>query len=271
VQKHLIQFTILIAAGAVALLPSVAGANVYRQGSIFHAAPAPHFMPRFQAPRVFQAPRLTRPLLRTHQPRLTTPLLRPHPGGRYVMAPHAMRHQHPLVYGRHGWYAPRNRSAFTLIPALVPGESPVDTETFLASIDVGSPLEPVGGCSTAPCLWAAMSMANDGAWGTAWTYNNADTARAAAIESCTSRASEPCAGIFMAVGTAWIAGLHCQKYDATGTYWRWSVMAPGNDLRAAIRNGYRTVAMNGFYNVNECDFVGAVAANGAQIQFVAQS
>lgn len=152
----------------------------------------------------------------------------------------------------------------------MPGEAPIDTEAFLASIDVASSLEPVDGCAAAPCMWGAMSIANDGAWGAAWNYGTADAARTAAIGNCVARASEPCGGFSTAAGTAWIAGLHCQRYDAAGTYWHWSVMALGNDLGGAIRNAYRTVVLNGFYNVDECDFVAAVAANGTQTQFAAR-
>ncbi len=252
-QKLIIKFGIVAAVGAaMALLPSAAGAVYYRQAPPRYVAPAPRFVPRFQAPA---APR--------YVPRVN-------PGGGYVIAPHLVPHPGPMVFGRNGWHPSRNRSAFVVIPALVPGAVPVDSETFIASIDVASPLEPVTGCTAAPCPWGAMSMANDGSWGTAWSYSDGDAARAAAVGNCASRASEPCAGIFTTVGSAWIAGLHCQHYDAAGTYWHWSVMALGNDLGAAVRNAYRTVVLNGFYNVDECDFVAAVAANGAQTQFAAQ-
>ena len=222
-------------------------------------APAPRVTPRFQAPGIFYRQQIV--------PRYVP---RANPGGRYVIAPHIGSRQGPLVFGPYGWHPPHNRSSFTAIPALVSGGAPVNTEAFIDSIDVASPLEPVAGCSLSPCMWGSMSMANDGSWGTAWNYDNAGAAQSQAVGNCASRAMEACAGIGTVVGTAWIAGLHCQKYDASGTLWRWAVMGNGNDLGAAIRNAYRVVALNGFYNIQECDFVAAVAANGAQMQFVAQ-
>jgi hypothetical protein len=251
-QRYFIPLGIIVAFASAALLPSAAGAVYYHQAPPRYVAPAPQFVPRFQTPRIMSV-----------TPRIN-------PGGGYMIAPHLVRHPGPMVYGRNGWHPSRNRTAIAVIPGLLAGEIPLDTETFLASIDVTSPLEPIDGCSSAPCPWGAMSMANDGSWGSAWKYDNPDAARSAATGNCTARASEPCAGIFTAVGAAWIAGLHCQRYDAAGTYWHWSVMTLGNDLGAAVRNAYRTVALNGFYNVDECDFVASVAANGAQTQFVAR-
>jgi hypothetical protein len=191
-------------------------------------------------------------------------------GGRWAFAGRFVTRPGPFVWVGNAWVQARNQSAFLVIPALVPGGVPVNTETFIASIDVHSPIEPVAGCSIAPCQWGALSMANDASWGAAWRYDNADAARAAATGNCASRASEPCAATATAVGTAWIAGLNCKKYDAAGTYWRWSVTGLGHDLGGAISNAYRTAVQDGSYNAGQCDFVTAVAADGAQTQFAHQ-
>ncbi len=244
-QKRFIQYGIIAAIASAALLPSAADAAYYRQAPVRYVAPVLRPVPHFQAPALRSVPHFQTPHITSFAARLN-------PSRRYVIAPHVVARPGPTVYGRNGWHPSRNRSAFVVIPAVLPGEIPVDTETFLASIDIASPLEPVAGCSATPCMWGAMSMANDGSWGTAWNYNNEDGARVSAVRYCTSRASKPCAGIFTAVGAAWIAGLQCQKYDAAGTNWRWSVMALGDDLRAAIRNAYRTVVLNGFYNTDQC-------------------
>ena len=172
-------------------------------------APAPRVVPRFQAPRVFY-----------HQQVVPRYVQHENPAGRYIIVPHIAPHAGPMIFGRYGWHPSHNRSGFMAIPALVPAGAPVDTDTFIDSIDVPSPPEPVAGCSLSRCMWDAMSMANDGSWGTVWNYDNAAAAQSQAIGNCASRATEGCAGIYTVVGAAWIAGLHCQKYDASGTLWR---------------------------------------------------
>ena len=112
-----------------------------------------------------------------------------------------------------------------------------------------------------------MSMANDGAWGGTWNYPNADAARADAAKNCVARTKETCGGLFVAAGTAWIAGLQC-LHSEPGNNRHWGVMALGNDLPSAIRNAYRTVARDGFHESSECAFVAAVAADGSQLKYI---
>jgi Domain of unknown function (DUF4189) len=176
------------------------------------------------------------------------------------------RHGLPMVAGRHGRHEARNRSAFAAIPAIfLGGGAPVDLEDYIDSIDDSGPLEPVPPC-TSDCKFGAMSMANDGTWGGAWNFSNAEEAKAVALKNCVERTKDRCAGLFVATGTAWIAGLQCERF-APRTSWHWGVMALGNDLPSAIRNVYRIVKQNGFYKASECAFINAVAADGSQLQY----
>jgi len=156
----------------------------------------------------------------------------------------------------------RNRSKFAHVR--LPG-GPMDVDDFIDSIEDSGPLEPVAACTVNPCKYGAMSMANDGVWGGTWNYPNANAARADAVKNCVARTELNCGGIFVAAGTAWIAGLHCQRSAGTNN-WNWGVMALGNDMPSAIRNAYRTVKQNGFYDSSECTFVAALAADGSQLQ-----
>ncbi len=158
----------------------------------------------------------------------------------------------------------RNRSQFARIPL---PDGPVDVDSFIDSIDDSGPLETVSACTRNPCRYGAMSMANDGAWGGTWNYPNADAARADAAKNCVARTKETCGGLFVAAGTAWIAGLQC-LHSEPGNNRHWGVMALGNDLPSAIRNAYRTVARDGFYESSECAFVAAVAADGSQLKYI---
>jgi Domain of unknown function (DUF4189) len=171
------------------------------------------------------------------------------------------RHGLPIVAGKHGRHEARNRSAFATFPGI--GD---DFDGFIDSIDDTGPLEPVAACPS-NCKFGAMSIANDGTWGGAWNYPDADTAKAVAVKNCVGRTKERCGGLFLAAGTAWIAGLLCERYSPT-TNWHWGVMGLGNDLPSAIRNVYRIVKQNGFYNASECAFVAAVAADGSQVQYL---
>jgi len=190
--------------------------------------------------------------------------------GHFAHAQHTRnfgRHGLPMVAGRHGRHESRNRSAFAAIPGVFLGAgADTDVETYIDSLDTSGPLEPVAACTTSPCHYGAMSMANDGAWGGTWNYADANAARADAIRNCVERTKDRCGGIFVAAGTAWIAGLQCERLTPRGN-WHWGVMALGDDLAAAIRNVYRIVAQNGFYNASECAFVAAVAADGSQLKY----
>jgi hypothetical protein len=175
------------------------------------------------------------------------------------------RHGLPIVAGRHGRHEARNRSAFATIPGIFLGGAPVDVEDYIDSIDDSGPLEPVPSC-TSDCKFGAMSMANDGTWGGAWNYSNATDAKAVALKNCVGRTKDRCGGLFVAAGTAWIAGLQCERFTPQ-TNWHWGVMALGNDLPSAIRNVYRIVKQNGFYKASECAFINAVAADGSHLQY----
>jgi hypothetical protein len=183
---------------------------------------------------------------------------------RPVQANASGRHEQHASRGgeRHG---SRNRSAFAVIPTdFLDDGDPLDVDAFIDSIDTSGPLEPVPACTTVPCPFGAMSMADDGGWGGAWNHADIEGARAEAIKNCQERTKDHCGGVFVAIGTAWIAGLQCQR-PATNA--QWGVMGLGNDLPSAIRNAYRSVAQSGFYAASECAFVGAVAADGSHLKY----
>ena len=176
-----------------------------------------------------------------------------------------------IAVGGVGKHHGRNRSTFARIPAIFlgSGADAIEVDAYIDSIDASAPLESVSACTASSCLFGAMSMANDGAWGGAWSYADADAARTAAIANCRARTKESCGGIFVASGTAWIAGLQCERRTPR-LYWHWGVMALGDDLAAALRNVYRSVLINGFYHVSECAFVAAIAADGSHLQYMQQ-
>lgn len=83
-RKHFIRFGIVAGMVCAMLLPSAAGAAYYYRPPAVRYAPAPRFIPRFQAPRVVR------------------PMLRMKPGRPYAVAPRVVPRPGRMVYGRYG-------------------------------------------------------------------------------------------------------------------------------------------------------------------------
>lgn len=233
------------------------------------------FVPQFRPAPAYRPMPQFHPVPQFHPQYRPVPQVRINPGIRPGMhpgfVPHAPmqhfgnlgRHGLPMVHGLRGWHETHNRAAFAVIPGLTDTDPPIDLDDFVDGIDDTAPLLPVDACSD-PCLtFGALSIANDGAWGSAWNAANVEAARAAALDNCLQRATEACFTVAVS-GTAWIAGIQCDNGSV-----HWGGGLGGNDLRDSITNAYRYAFQQRGFDPNDCGIVAAVAGDGAQQQLSA--
>ncbi len=258
----------LIGVGVLAASILAAGnAGAQHRGMMMYA---PHQVPQMRAaPQYHQAPQM-------HYGREGPQGRRFEPDADQRSLGGVGRHGLAMLQGRRGYHEPHNRSRFAgfvpgaLLGGAFAGIASIDIEQFIDSIDTSSPYEPVDGCTTVPCLWAAISMAGNGASQVVGGRQTRDDALSIALQGCQSVSQgRACDANLWATGGAWLAGLYCDRYDGAATLWQQAFLGIGNDLGAAIRNGYRTAASKG-YAVDDCAWVNAISAEGSQPQFAQQ-
>lgn len=166
----------------------------------------------------------------------------------------------PMITGRRGWHPVRNASIFVLIPGAMVGGL-ADLESFVDALDLSAPVEPVTECPVPCSAYGALSIANDGAWGSSWNYPDAQGATAQAVQNCATRTSTSCNTTVIG-GTSWIAALYCDN-GLTHS----GVMMPGNDAQSAVANAFRYVTQNSMFSINDCAVVSLVAGDGSQTEY----